>query len=171
MRITLRLVPALVAWALLSAPGDAAALRLEDFFKGDLTGTGEVDNYRDGTQRAFTATIHGSWQGPHGTVVEDLTYRDGETRHIVWTFDRTAEGRFTGHRDDLVNEADVFQDGDSVRMRYSARTRVPSGKIWTLTFDDRFTEAAPNVVTLSGDVSYLFIGVGVTRMRIVKTGR
>jgi hypothetical protein len=173
--MTRRFGPALLLAVLTGAassfPAAAEPLRFDGFFKGNFTGKGEVDNYREGTHRDFTATMHAAWNGPRGTLVEDLAYADGEKKHFVWTFDKTGEGRFVGHRDDLINNADVFQDGDEVRMKYSAHTRVPPGKIYNLTFDDHFAQTSPTIVTLRGDVSYLFIGVGVTTMTITKSGR
>jgi hypothetical protein len=165
-----RLLPAvLVAVAALTPCARAEPLRLDGFFKGSFTGTGEVDNYRDGTHRPFTATMRANWTGPRGTLVEDLVYADGEKKHFVWTFDKAEDGHFVGHRDDLIHDADIVQDGDIVRMKYTAKTRLPSGKIYILSFDDHLAQTSPTTVTLQGDVSYLFIGVGVTHMTITRT--
>ena len=70
-----------------------------------------------------------------------------------------------------MHDAEVTQEGDAVRMRYTAKTRLPDGKIWTLSFDDHLTQNSTGGVTVTGNVSYLFIGVGVTRMTITKSGR
>jgi hypothetical protein len=153
------------------APAAAAPFAFESFFDGRLTGSGTVDNRREGTHRAFTATLAAHWQGPHGTLVEDLTYADGETKRFAWTFDRTGAGRYIGHRDDLVGEADVTTADGALRMTYTAHTTLPSGAVWTLSFDDRFEQIAPATVTVTGAVSYLFLGVGATHMTIVKAPR
>ncbi len=152
-------------------PAVAAPLDFEGFFSGRLTGTGSVDNRRDGTHRLFSATIAASWHGAQGTVTEDLSYADGETKRFAWTFDRIAAGHWTGHRDDLVGDADVRLEGDTLRMTYTARTRLPSGSTWTLSFDDRFAQNDAATVTMAGTISYLFVGVGMTQMRIVKAER
>ncbi|WP_131196457.1 DUF3833 family protein [Lichenihabitans psoromatis] len=164
------LAPAVLASLLLPQVARAEPLRLDTFFKGSLDGTGSVDNNRESTHREFKATMKANWDGPRGTLIEDLLYTDGEKKHIVWTFEKTADGRLVGHRDDLIGEAAISQEGDTIRMKYTAKTRLPTGKIWTLSFDDRLEQISPTTVTMTGDVSYLFIGVGTTRMTIVKSG-
>ncbi len=162
---------ALLAQGLLDQPAHAEPLRLESFFNGRFEGQGTVDNKREGTRRTFTATMLATWEGPHGALLEDLAYADGEKKHIVWHFDRTGPDRYVGHRDDLVGDATIETDGEAIRMRYTARTRLPSGQTWTLSFDDRLEQIAPGTVTMTGEVSYLFIGVGTTHMTIRTVGR
>ena len=155
------------------AAGNAAPrpFDFKAFFDGRLTGSGVVDNRREGTHRPFTATLTAHWEGAHGALDETLTYADGETRRFAWTFERTAPGRYVGRRDDLVGTAAVSREDGGLRMVYDARTRLPSGAVWTLAFDDRFPQTAADTVTVTGAVSYLFIEVGATHMTIVKQPR
>lgn len=155
--------------ALLSASAALAGpLSLETFFKGRLVAKGKVENLRDNTVRPFTIEMVASWAGPTGTLVEDVAYADGVREHKVWTFEKTGEGRFVGHREDLTRDADVSEDEAGVRMSYKANTKVPSGSTWNLSFEDRLTPVSRDSVTVRSDVSYLFVPAARVTMTITR---
>ena len=150
------------------SPAAAGPLSLERFFNGPLSATGTVENLRDGTKRDFTIAMQGSWNGPHGTLVEDVAYADGERDHKVWSFEKIGEGRYTGRRADVTQDAEVIEDGQGVGMTYKAETKVPAGLTLNLSFADRFTLVAPNRVTVRSDVTYLYVSAATLTLDITK---
>ena len=166
----IRCLSFLFTLAVLTTPSPATAnpLLLETFFRGSLLAKGTVENYRERTTRAFTMKMAASWSGSRGTLTEDLLYADGERQHKVWTFDRTSEGHFVGHREDLTKDAEVIEDDRGVRMSYKAETRLSSGSTYDLSFEDRLTAVSDDVVDARSAVSWLLIPAGEVTMTITK---
>lgn len=146
----------------------AEPLTLDGFFRGKLTAKGTVENFKDGTHRAFTMDMWARWEGPTGTLVEDVSYVDGAREHKVWTFQKNGPGRYVGHREDVTRDAEVVEDADGIRMSYKANTRLPSGSSYNLAFDDRLTATSPTRVEVRSDVSYLFIPAARVTMTITR---
>ena len=151
------------------SPAAAGPLSLERFFNGPLSATGTVENLRDGTRRDFTIAMQGSWNGPHGTLIEDVAYADGERDHKVWSFLKIGEGRYTGRRADVTEDAEIIEDGQGVGMTYKAATKVPAGLTLNLSFADRLTLVAPNRVMVRSDVTYLYVSAATLTLDITKT--
>ena len=149
---------------------EAGPLVLDHFFNGPLSVTGTVENLRDGTKRDFTIAMQGSWNGPRGTLVEDVAYADGERDHKVWEFTKIAEGRYVGRRADVTRDAEIVEDAGGVTMTYKAETKVPAGLTLNLSFSDRFTLVAPNRVSVRSDVTYLFVPAATLTLDITKVG-
>lgn len=152
-------------------PAEADPLVLDRFFDGPLSAKGTVENLRDGTKRDFTIAMQGHWDGPRGTLVEDVVYADGERDHKVWSFTKTGEGRYTGRRADVTRDADIVEDPQGVTMTYKADTKVPAGLTLDLSFSDRFRLVAPNRVSVRSDVSYLFVPAATVTLDITKAGQ
>lgn len=176
------LVAFLVAFAGLGlAAGPAAAGRheapaprklvLEEFFRGPLVAEGEFINSRDGTRRGVKVRMHGSWDGSVLTLVEDFAYTDGEKDRKTWRFTKTGEGRYLGTREDVVGQALVTQDGNDVRLTYTATVKTKSGGSYPIGFVDRLTLTGPGEVLNTAALSYLFFDVGQVRLTIRRQGR
>lgn len=149
---------------------NAGSLSLERFFRGHLVAKGQVDDLRAGSSRPFSMDMSASWTGATGTLVEDLTYADGERQHKVWTFEKTGDGHFVGHRADLTRDADVVENDQGVLMSYKANTRVPSGSTLNLAFEDRIASLTPDTVSVHSDVTYFFLPVARVTMTITRLG-
>jgi len=121
------LIAAIVA-AAISASGIQAAqarkLVLESFFHGPLLAQGYFANTRDGSQRHLTVRMNRRWYGRALVLVEDFAYADGERDPKTWTFTKIAEGHYVGQREDVIGRAEVYQDGEDVRLRYVARIKA-----------------------------------------------
>ena len=149
-------------------PAAAGPLSLERFFTGPLTATGTVENLRDGTRRDFTIAMQGRWNGPHGTLVEDVAYADGEKEHKVWSFEKVGDGRYLGRRSDVTRDAAIVEDDAGVAMTYKADTKVPPGLTLNLSFSDRFTLVAPDTVMVRSDVTYFGVSAAALTLRITR---
>jgi hypothetical protein len=65
---------------------------LATFLSGHLTASGQFRNYHDGSTRGVQVDIHGTRVGGAFKLVEDTVYSDGEKRHTIWRFLRSAMG-------------------------------------------------------------------------------
>ncbi|MDX7952975.1 DUF3833 family protein [Lichenihabitans sp. Uapishka_5] len=165
---TFRLIlAAALCWAFVS-PVEAGPLSLERFFNGPLLATGTVENRRDGSRRDFTIAMQGHWSGPHGTLIEDVAYADGERDHKEWQFERVAEGRYVGRRADVTEDAEIVEDDKGVTMTYKADTKVPAGLTLNLSFVDRLTLTTPNTVLVHSDVTYFHVSAATLTLNIIK---
>jgi hypothetical protein len=149
----------------------AGKLVMEEFFRGRLVAEGSFVNTRDGTRRGLRVTMNGSWDGRTLTLVEDFVYSDGERDRKTWRFTKTGEGRYTGTREDVIGTATVQQDGDAVRLGYTARVKTGGGSTYDLRFRDVLVKTGPRTVYNTADVSFLFLPVGKVDLTIRKVGR
>ncbi len=93
-------------------------LILEKALVGRTIGDGAFVNSITGGETKFSVVINGSWDGKILTLVEDFTYTDGTEERKTWRLAKTAEGRFSGVREDVIDTADIWQDGAGVRLDY-----------------------------------------------------
>lgn len=114
----------------------AGTLVLEDFFRGPLVAEGTFTNTRDGTSRGLKVKMHGSWDGKTLTLVEDFVFSDGERDRKTWRFTKTAEGVYSGTREDVLGTAEVRQQGDDVRLAYTAVVKTKDGSSYNIRFND-----------------------------------
>jgi hypothetical protein len=153
---------------------DAAAptgrLVLEDFFRGRFTAQGTFVNTRDGTQRGLKVAMNGTWDGRTVTLVEDFVYSDGERDRKTWRFTKVADGRYRATREDVIGEGVAVQDGDAVRLSYTARVKA-SGSSYDLSFRDTLMKIGSRTVLNTADVRFLFFPVGRVELTIHKVGR
>ena len=93
-------------------------LILEKALVGRTIGDGAFVNSITGGETKFSVVIDGSWDGKILTLVEDFTYTDGTKERKTWRLTKTAEGRYGGEREDVIDTADIRQDGAGVRLDY-----------------------------------------------------
>jgi hypothetical protein len=122
-----------------SRPDFAAAppvktLVLEEALVGRIVADGALTTLT-GDETKFTVQIDGSWDGRVLTLVEDFVFADGSKDRKTWRLTKTAPGRFTGTREDVIGEATAYQDGPGVRLEYQINMDTPVGKL-DLTFQD-----------------------------------
>jgi hypothetical protein len=148
----------------------AGRLVLEDFFRGRFVAEGTFFNTRDGTQRGLRVVMKGTWDGQTLTLVEDFVYSDGERDRKTWRFTKVADGRYRATREDVIGEGVAVQDGDAVRLSYTARVKA-SGSSYDLSFRDTLMKIGSRTVLNTADVRFLFFPVGRVELTIHKVGR
>lgn len=160
------LMLAFLAPAIAGAREGGPKLVLEDWFRGRTTGTGSLAIPIAGIRRDFTLTTRGTWNAATRTftLVEDFVFADGERDRKTWRFRRTAPGRYVGTREDSVGPAEVFEDGNAVRMRYRLAVRGRDGATTTLGFDDILYLRPDGVLVNEASVTWLGLPVGSTRV-------
>lgn len=112
-----------------SVPPPAKKLVLEEALGGRTLGDGVFVNSFTGGETRFSVVIDGAWDGKVLTLVEDFTYRDGAQERKTWRLTKTGDGLFQGVREDVIDTADVRQDGNGVRLDYYVTLSTGLGDI------------------------------------------
>ncbi|NAX20063.1 DUF3833 domain-containing protein [Vibrio sp. V39_P1S14PM300] len=108
---------------------------LFEFFQGDLTAWGMIQDYSDKQTRRFEVQIQGQVDGDTLTLVEDFVFDDGETDQRVWVIKRVGDKRYQGQADDIVGVASGEEMGNVLQWKYDFE--LPRGdSTVTVTFDD-----------------------------------
>ena len=103
---------------------------------GKSTGRGEFSAI-NGTNRAFTAYLNGSWDGETLTLVEDFEYDDGQTDRKTWRLTKLPSGEYSGTREDVIGTARGYLDGEAFRLEYKIRLQNEDGEPgMTVSFKD-----------------------------------
>lgn len=110
-------------------------LDLQTYFTGQIKAWGLVQDYRGRVTRRFDVDMVGSWDGDTGTLHETFKYYDGEDQMRVWTIKRTAENRYEGRADDILDKATGESSGNAIRWGYKMDLEV-DGKTYRISFDD-----------------------------------
>jgi hypothetical protein len=102
---------------------------LEEALNGRTLGDGVFVNSITGSETKFSVVIEGAWDGKVLTLVEDFTYGDGSQERKTWRLTKTADGVYGGVREDVIDTADVRQDGNGVRLDYYVTLATGLGDI------------------------------------------
>lgn len=111
------------------------AFVLEEDLLGRTTARGEFRAIT-GAVRGFTATLNGTWDGRTMTLVEDFVFDDGERDRKTWVLERVGPGRYVGTREDVIGQAQGFQDGNAFRLEYNIRLPSENGRGRVVRFRD-----------------------------------
>lgn len=119
--------------------GGCSAMKINDFtgtkpefipqqyFNGKLKAYGIVKNRSGKIIRSFVGDLVGSWdENGVGTLDEHFVYNDGEEQDRVWTLKPVGDKKFIGTACDIVGEAPMVANGNTVMIDYTMR--VPYGK-------------------------------------------
>lgn len=98
---------------------------IERDLAGETVARGEFSAI-NGVKRGFTATLTGVREGSTFTLHEAFAYDDGERDEKTWVLTLLGDGRYTGVREDVVGEAEGWQDGNAFRLEYDIR--LPNDK-------------------------------------------
>ena len=142
-------------------PAEAAAtpFLLERDLAGASVARGEFRTIT-GVRRPFTARLHGTSDGATFTLVEDFEFDDGERDRKTWRFERIAAGRYTGTREDVVGEAQGFQDGDVFRLEYDVVLAGENGRGRKVRFRDVIALRPDGDIVNNASVGWFGLRVG-----------
>ena len=119
------------------------ALDLRQYFNGELTGWGMVQNRSGQVDRRFVVTIKASWKGDEGILDEQFDWSDGEKQRRVWRIRVAGPNRYIGTADDVEGEAIGEVYGNAQRWRYTLNVPFRGRQIgldfddWMLLIDDK----------------------------------
>lgn len=122
--------------------GGCSSMQIEDFknttpefipqvyFNGPLRAYGMVKD-RDGKiLRTFKGDLIGSWdQNGIGTLDEHFVYNDGEKLHRTWTMKPHGNKKFIATAGDIVGDASMIAEGNSVMIDYTMRIPYGNGTL------------------------------------------
>ena len=111
------------------------SLSLRQYFNGPVTAHGVFTDRQGKVVRRFTVKMACRWQGAEGVLEEDFLYSDGSRQRRVWRLTEHADGRVTGHADDVVGQAQGQVAGNAFQWRYTMALPV-DGQVWNVDFDD-----------------------------------
>lgn len=110
-------------------------LKLENFFQGELTAYGMVQDYSGEVIQRFTVTMDAHWDGNEGTLDEHFVYADGREQQRVWHITKTGPNRYEGRADDIEGVAEGTTAGNVLNWKYQLEVMV-DGEPMVLTLDD-----------------------------------
>lgn len=100
------------------------------YFNGPMTAYGLVKDRSGKIIRRFKGTLIGSWDAHGvGTLDESFVYDDGEVQKRVWTLKPNGDKRFIGTAGDIVGEAEMIANGNTVMIDYTMRVPYKEGTI------------------------------------------
>jgi len=99
----------------------------QEYFNGKMIAYGIVKDSSGKIIKSFKGDLVGSWDANGvGTLDEHFIYSNGEKQHRVWTLKPTEDKkRFIGTAGDIVGEAPMVANGNTVMIDYTMR--VPYG--------------------------------------------
>ena len=98
----------------------------ENYFNGELTAYGLVKDRSGKIIRSFKGDLVGSWDANGvGTLDESFVYNDGEKQKRIWTLTPNGKNSYIGTAGDIVGEAQMKNNGNTVMIDYTMR--IPYG--------------------------------------------
>lgn len=102
----------------------------QEYFNGPLTAYGMVKDRNGKITRRFKGELMGSWDADGvGTLDEHFVYDDGKTQERIWTLRPTGDKHFIGTAGDIVGEAQMVANGNTVMIDYTMRVPYKDGTI------------------------------------------
>jgi len=108
---------------------------LFEYFNGESTAWGMVQDYTEQQTRRFEVKIVGSVDGNTLTLVEDFVFDDGEETQRIWTIDRLADGTYQGRADDIIGIATGREVGNALQWQYDFELQMDDTSV-VVAFDD-----------------------------------
>jgi Protein of unknown function (DUF3833) len=143
---------------------------LHDFFNGPMQAEGSFKSRIDGSERKFRVRMIANWSNHKKTLtlIENFYFQDGERGKKTWVFKQIANGRYEGTREDVIGLADVWQDGDTLKLRYNANLKKSDGNNIEVHFNDELVKISRNKVKNTATVHWWFLTVGDVELNINK---
>jgi hypothetical protein len=161
----------LVAGCATRPASPVAASNIEPFvierdLAGKTVGRGAFKSI-NGVDRPFTAYLDGTWDGQVLTLVEDFEFEDGEKDRKTWRLTKLENGEFSGTREDVIDTARGFYDGDTFRLEYFIRLPAKDGSKGTkVKFRDVLVKRDDGVILNTATVGFWGFRVGTVELEI-----
>jgi len=103
----------------------------QEYFNGKMKAYGIVKDRSGKIIRSFKGDLVGSWDADGvGTLDEHFLYNDGEKQHRVWKLKPTKNAKkFIGTAGDIVGDAPMVANGNTVMIDYTMRVPYGDGTI------------------------------------------
>ena len=100
------------------------SFNLQEYFQGDVTAWGIVQDYSTKLTRRFCVDIVSTWEGNRGQLHETFYYNDGEQQIRIWKLEVDSQGNVTGTAEDVVGTASGGSSGTSFNWQYTLNVKV-----------------------------------------------
>jgi len=130
----------------------------ETWFAGSVVGEGVFHRLDRGADIPFTMVIDSAWDGTVLTMDESFISAKGRWRR-VWTIRRTGELSYAARLSTGDGPGAVERAGDTVRMRYRARTPLVE-RPFVARFDQRLRLRPDGTVLNTADVYKFGVRIG-----------
>jgi hypothetical protein len=97
---------------------------LPEYFNGEVTAWGIVQDYSKKLTRRFCVDIVGTWQGNQGQLHETFYYNSGEQQVRIWELQIAEDGSVTGGAADVIGQANGGSQGTAFNWHYTLRVPV-----------------------------------------------
>ncbi|MEP4891034.1 MAG: DUF3833 domain-containing protein [Aliiglaciecola sp.] len=141
---------------------------LKEYFSGNVTAWGIVQDFSQKTVRRFCVDIIGTWQGDNGKLHETFYYADGETQVRVWQLNIQQDGSVTGSAGDVIGQASGGATGMSFNWNYTLRVPIDDSE-YDIKVDDWMFMMDENRMMNRSYMSKLGISVGEISIFFDKT--
>lgn len=139
---------------------ETPVFELFDFFEGDTTGWGMVQDRSGNLIRRFVVRIDGKRSSEDNLILEEyFDWSDGEKSTRVWTIEKSGDNTFTGTAADVVGKAVGSAYGNVLNWRYHLDIEV-DGKTWKVHLDDWLYLQQDNVLINKAKMSKFGIRLG-----------
>lgn len=108
---------------------------IKEYFNGNVTAWGMVQDYRDQVTRRFCVEIIGKWQGNEGVLAETFYFDDGEVSYRNWLLIKNPDGSYKGSAEDTTGAAIGKHHGFAFQLQYELLLTV-DGSTYQVAMDD-----------------------------------
>ena len=88
---------------------------LQEFFDGNTTGWGIVQDRSGTVTRRFVVEILGKFNGNEGTLDEQFKWSDGKVEQRIWRLNKVNSKQWIGIADDVVGKAVGTISGNTLK--------------------------------------------------------
>lgn len=137
---------------------------IKNFFSGNLTAKGIVQDYSGKLVDSFVVDMVGTWKGNEGILDEKFVYGDGRKQTRVWKLKKISENEYEGTAADIIGTAKGKLSGNAINWHYSMNLDV-DGTTYKVKFDDWMWQVDSKTIM---NVSYIKkLGITVAKVTLV----
>ena len=142
---------------------------LQEFFNGNTTGWGIVQDRSGTVTRRFVVEILGKFNGSEGTLDEQFKWSDGKDEQRIWRLNKVNSKQWIGTADDVVGKAVGTISGNTLKWEYILKLPLENGSI-NVKFDDWMYLVDENVLMNKAKFSKFGFVLGEVTLSFVKSG-
>ncbi|RBW47358.1 DUF3833 domain-containing protein [Psychromonas sp. B3M02] len=111
------------------------AFDIKEYFNGNVTAWGTIQDASDVVTRRFCVELQGTWKHGDGVLAEKFYFDDGEISYRNWHFSQQSDGHYIGTAEDVIGEAIGWQQGFAFNLTYTLLLPV-DGSTYEVSMDD-----------------------------------
>ncbi len=142
---------------------------LQEFFDGNTTGWGIVQDRSGTVTRRFVVEILGKFNGNEGTLDEQFKWSDGKVEQRIWRLNKVNSKQWIGTADDVVGKAVGTISGNTLKWEYILKLPLENSSI-NVKFDDWMYLVDENVLMNKAKFSKFGFVLGEVTLSFVKSG-